>query len=156
MSHGKCLLLSLCLTELEWRREEEAVVTGGPSSLHHRRITSLQGWKLRSVQITGLRSIIIPSSYQLPCDYSFIQTLISWRKPADMEDITNKPNTILSQSSTYTSAISRAKIKTIKLTTVVIVCYILSSTPFIIGQIIAVFGPAQMARKMGKQMGIYS
>ena len=98
----------------------------------------------------------IPSSYQLPCDYSFIQTLISWRKPADMEDITNKPNTILSQSSTYTSAISRAKINTIKLTTVVIVCYILSSTPFIIGQIIAVFGPAQMARKMGEQLRLYS
>ena len=88
----------------------------------------------------------------MPCDYSFKQTLISWRKPSDLVDITTRPNTLLSQSPTYTSAISRAKIKTIKMTAVVIVCYILSSAPFIIGQIIAVFGPPQIARKMGQYL----
>jgi hypothetical protein len=75
-------------------------------------------------------------------DFSSGQTLISWKKTSD---------TLLSQSPNYTRVISRAKIKTIKLTTVVILFYIISSAPFIIGQLITVFGYEQAAKKMGKK-----
>ena len=45
--------------------------------------------------------------------------------------------------------------KTIKLTTMVIASYILSSTPFIIGQLIAVFGPMHLGVKWGKLTKIF-
>ena len=35
--------------------------------------------------------------------------------------------------------VSRAKIKSVKLTLVIIICYILSSSPFIVGQLIFQF-----------------
>ena len=40
--------------------------------------------------------------------------------------------------------VSRAKIKSVKLTLVIIICYILSSTPFILGQLIFQFSRDKM------------
>ena len=48
--------------------------------------------------------------------------------------------------------ISRAKIKSVKLTLVIIACYILCSTPFIVGQLLATLGPAHISSKIGQQM----
>ena len=79
-----------------------------------------------------------------------MQTLISWKKPSEIADLATRCSTPLSLSTTYSSIISRAKMKTVKLTSLVIVCYILSSTPFIVGQIIAVFGRSHLAVKLGQ------
>ena len=48
--------------------------------------------------------------------------------------------------------LSRAKIKSVKLTLVIIACYILSSTPFIVGQLLATLGPPHISSKIGMQM----
>jgi hypothetical protein len=92
---------------------------------------------------------IMQHLFQVSSDFSPVQTVISWAKVSDEEDISTTSHTLLSQSPNYTRVISRAKIKTIKLTTVVIIFYIISSAPFIIGQIITVFGSEMAARKMG-------
>ena len=48
--------------------------------------------------------------------------------------------------------ISRAKIKSVKLTLVIIACYILCSAPFIVGQLLATLGPPHIKSKIGLQM----
>jgi hypothetical protein len=45
--------------------------------------------------------------------------------------------------------ISRAKIRSVKLTLVVIMCYILCSAPFVIGQIMVAFGSAHIRSYLG-------
>jgi hypothetical protein len=46
--------------------------------------------------------------------------------------------------------ISRAKIRSVKLTLVVIMCYILSSAPFVISQIMVAFGSAEIRSYLGE------
>ena len=48
--------------------------------------------------------------------------------------------------------VSRAKIKSVKMTLVIIACYILCSTPFIVGQLLATLGPHHISSKIGLQM----
>ena len=48
--------------------------------------------------------------------------------------------------------VSRAKIKSVKLTLVIIACYILCSAPFIVGQLLATLGPLHISSKIGLQM----
>ena len=48
--------------------------------------------------------------------------------------------------------VSRAKIKSVKLTLVIIACYILCSAPFIVGQLLATIGPLHISSQIGHQM----
>ncbi|XP_023327968.1 isotocin receptor [Eurytemora carolleeae] len=83
---------------------------------------------------------------------SVIQTLFSW-KQIDREgermsvssERQNSVEKLVQVVSNTTTCISRAKVKTVKLTTAVIACYIISSLPFIIGQLVAVYGPTDTA-----------
>ena len=48
--------------------------------------------------------------------------------------------------------ISRAKINSVKQTLVIIACYILCSTPFIVGQLLATLGPPHISSQIEMQM----
>ena len=48
--------------------------------------------------------------------------------------------------------ISRAKIKSVKLTLVIIACYILCSTPFIVGQLLWTLGPKNIRSMIEDQL----